>query len=130
MKISDFPFSEFCEPQSGDCGTVAVAIGELLESKPQYKTYFVTTRDIPKFPYHVTVIIDGEMYDSTGKVTHQEMIQQTASAINRPSIRDETAYGLAERNCRTLDTETIKYSDAFSKEKFQDVKKELEKSLL
>lgn len=118
-KISDIKFEHICDPQNGDCGSVAVAINDSLDGKDRYHTYFVLERDIPNIPYHVVCEIDGELYDSNGRVSHTQMIENCKDAINTPNMMNDTAESIAERNFRVLERADIKDSKAFEQNVYQ-----------
>lgn len=120
-KISDTKFEKLCDPQNGDCGSVAVAINDSLNGEDRYHTYYLLKKDIPNIPYHVVCEIDGELYDSNGRVSHTQMIENCKDAINTPSMMDDTAEGIAERNFRVLGKSDIEESKAFDEDTYQRV---------
>lgn len=83
-----------CNPQTGDCVSVAVAIKNLFGG--EYVCAY--QNPIDKIPAHATVRIDGILYDSNGSTTMDALYDVAISGLKPDNIgsKDDHIHSVSE----------------------------------
>lgn len=82
--ILDANISEFCNPLTGDCVSVAVGIQEVFGG--HYVCGYETPVD--RVPAHATVKIDDVLFDGTGPTSHEALYDVCISGLKREEIHE------------------------------------------
>lgn len=84
-RVQQANLQQICNPTSGNCVEVAVAISEVFE----VDSYYVALEpgQKPTRPAHIAVVKDGTIIDGTGKISEKRMKEYATAGLKREEVK-------------------------------------------
>ena len=81
--IANSDIKAVCDPHTGDCVSVAVAINSVFGGSKYVCAY---QSPVDKIPAHATVSIDGVLYDANGSTSREVLYDIATSGLKKENV--------------------------------------------
>ena len=95
--IANSDIKTVCDPHTGDCVSVAVAINSVFGGSKYVCAY---QSPVDKIPAHATVSIDGVLYDANGSTSREVLYDIATSGLKKENVWSKEEHILSVSSLR------------------------------